>query len=228
MSSVAGRRRLPSIAVLARSQALSAQSEPWWTPRHARVLAFAVLHELPDRLAHCLQAGRQAHSVAHTVAPGEADLLVTAALLHDIGYAADLRRTGFHPLDGAQFLIDLDAPPRLAALVAHHSESRFLADAYGLGRELRRHRHECGPVSDALTYADMTAGPAGVAMSLEERLADIASRHAADAPALAAARAARLPHLRGAAERVQRRAATTGARRADVWRVRRRDRLVHR
>lgn len=40
------------------------------------------------------------------------DLLVAAAWLHDIGYAPELRDTGFHPLDGARHLEALGAPAR--------------------------------------------------------------------------------------------------------------------
>ncbi|WP_406239339.1 hypothetical protein [Nocardia sp. NBC_01009] len=29
---------------------------------------------------------------------------MTAAWLHDIGYAPDIARIGFHPVDGAEFL----------------------------------------------------------------------------------------------------------------------------
>ena len=105
-----------------------------WSPEHARELTTRLLHGLPDRLAHSLQAARQARRVVETVPTPDADLLEAAAVLHDIGYAHALRLTGFHPIDGATFLLMLGAPDRLAALVAHHSESWLLADAAGLGR----------------------------------------------------------------------------------------------
>jgi HD superfamily phosphodiesterase len=44
----------------------------------------------------------QARRVFATVPAADADLLVLAALLHDIGYAPTLRRTGFHPIDGGR------------------------------------------------------------------------------------------------------------------------------
>ncbi|MFD6223383.1 HD domain-containing protein [Nocardia asteroides] len=38
------------------------------------------------------------------------EMLVAAAWLHDIGYGADLATTGFHPVDGAEFLRAQGAP----------------------------------------------------------------------------------------------------------------------
>ena len=160
-------------------------------------------------MAHSLLAGVQARRVRATVPVADADLLVSAALLHDIGYAPALRQTGFHPIDGADFLVMLGAPYRLAALVAHHSESHLLAAAHGLLPELARFRREEGPVTDALAYADMTAGPDGTPMSVPDRLADIAARHAHEDPELVAARRARVPQLLAASRRVQLHASET-------------------
>ena len=86
-------------------------------------------------------------------------------------------------------------------MVAHHSESHLLAAAHGLLPELARFRREEGPVTDALAYADMTAGPDGTAMSVPDRLADIAARHAHEDPELVAARRARVPLLLAATRR---------------------------
>jgi hypothetical protein len=177
-----------------------------WSSGHARWLAWRLLRGLPDRMAHSLLAGVQARRVRATVPVADADLLVSAALVHDIGYAPVLRQTGFHPIDGANFLLMLGAPQRLAALVAHHSESHLLAAAHGLLPELSRFRREEGPVTDALAYADMTSGPDGSPMSVPDRLADIAARHADEDPELVAARRARVPLLLAAAQRVQLRA----------------------
>ena len=173
-----------------------------WSPGHARSLTTHLLRELPNRMAHSLLAGVQARRVRATVPVADADLLVSAALLHDIGYSPALLQTGFHPIDGADFLVRLGAPYRLVALVAHHSESHLLAAAHGLLPELARFRREQGPVTDALAYADMTAGPDGTPMSVPDRLADIAARHAQEDPELVAARRARVPQLLAASQRV--------------------------
>ena len=56
-------------------------------------------------------------------------------------------------------------------------------------------------VSDALTTADQTVGPGGVAMNITERIADMLRRHHPDSPnALAHVR--REPYLLAAANRV--------------------------
>jgi hypothetical protein len=174
-----------------------------WSPDYAHALTLHLLRGLPDRAAHSRLAGLQAERVRLTVPVADADLLVSAALLHDIGYAPALRQTGFHPIDGANFLLRLGAPTRLAALVAHHSESRLLASAHGLREE--------GPITDALAYADMTAGPRGAPMTVRDRLADIAARHAHEDPELVSARQARVPLLLAATQRVQLRASMSRA-----------------
>src|SRR3954447_15196698 len=102
-----------------------------WAPSDVCPLVTELLSMLPARRAHSLLAGRQALAVLETVPAADRDLLVSAALLHDIGYSPYLSKTGFHPLDGANYLLTLGAPERLAALVAHHSESGFLAAANG-------------------------------------------------------------------------------------------------
>jgi hypothetical protein len=44
------------------------------------------------------------------------------------------------------------------------------------------HRHACGPVADALTYADQTTGPDGHQMDVADRLAEMLRRHGPDSP----------------------------------------------
>ncbi|TDC59242.1 hypothetical protein E1258_18680 [Micromonospora sp. KC207] len=59
-------------------------------------------------------------------------------------------------------------------------------------------------MSDALIYADQTAGPYGRAMTVEQPLADMLRRHGPDSPH-AAAHAERAPVLRAAVHHVQQR-----------------------
>jgi HD superfamily phosphodiesterase len=61
---------------------------------------------LPRRWAHVQGAACRARVLAQVVGR-DADLLEAAAILHDIGYAPDLAKTSFHPLDGAIFLEDI-------------------------------------------------------------------------------------------------------------------------
>jgi hypothetical protein len=127
-------------------------------------------------LAHVLTAGRVAARLGLLFDRGTADLLVVAATLHDIGYSARIRRTGFHPLDGAAFLLAEGYPPVLARLVANHSLAPMHAG--GLRGELgERFPPLPGLLAEALAYADMHSSPSGQLIRAEHRLADIAARH---------------------------------------------------
>jgi hypothetical protein len=108
-----------------------------------------------------------------------ADLLEAAAYLHDIGYAPDLAKTGFHPLDGARYLRDVEhVDPRLCSLVAQHSCARLEAEERGLAVELAREfPHVDAVLEDALAYCDMTTTPTGGVVSVESRLSEIVERY---------------------------------------------------
>jgi hypothetical protein len=73
--------------------------------------------------------------------------------------APSLNRLGFHAGGGARFL-RAQGQERLACLVAHHSGARFGAEERDLVEELAAFPVQDGPVMDALTFADMTTGPA--------------------------------------------------------------------
>jgi hypothetical protein len=105
--------------------------------------------------------------------------LLAAAYLHDVGYAPEVVRTGFHPLDGALYLRAL-GHDRLACLVAHHSEARFEAQARGLTDALAAFHRERGRVTDALIYCDQLTGPTGQLLTLRERRLDILARYGLD------------------------------------------------
>jgi hypothetical protein len=110
----------------------------------------------------------------------DGDLLVAAAWLHDLGYAPSVADTGFHPLDGARFLRDLDGDGRLCGLVAHHSGARYEARLRDLGRELAEFHDEGSMVRDCLWYCDMTTGPSGDPVTFDQRLAEIRQRYGSD------------------------------------------------
>lgn len=73
------------------------------------------------------------------------------------GSASKLRVTDFHPLDGARFLLDRGWPPRIAVLVARHSEASIVARIRGLADELTDFAKERSTAADVLTYANQTA-----------------------------------------------------------------------
>jgi hypothetical protein len=144
-----------------------------WAKEHAAVL----LKDLPTRWTHTEAVARQARLVAGALRlRHESDVLMAAAYLHDVGYAPGLRRSGFHPLDGAVHLRAL-GHERLARLVAYHSGARCEAEVRGLAQDLKAFTAEASVVADALTYCDMTTGPTGELVTLGQRLDDIERRH---------------------------------------------------
>lgn len=147
------------------------------TPAQVRSLARELLGDDEDRLRHMRTAGFVAERLAVLFEPEEADLLVTAASLHDIGYSPRIARTGFHPLDGGAFLLAEGFPPRLANLVANHSMAHLMAPEFGVADLAARFPDEGGLLADALAFADMHSAPDGRITPVEHRLADIAARH---------------------------------------------------
>src|SRR4051794_20624442 len=78
------------------------------------------LEPLGQRWRHVKEVAARAEQVAAALG-ADSERLVSAALLHDIGYAPELAATGFHPLDGARYLRAADVDGVVARLVAHHS-----------------------------------------------------------------------------------------------------------
>ncbi len=179
------------------------------------VAARALAREFLDgeRLRHTAGVADRAAELAGTVVDELGDLLVAAAWLHDIGYSRLAVDTGFHPLDGARLLGRLGWPDRISALVAHHSGARFVAERLGLAAELSRYPDERSALSDALTYADQITGPDGRPLPIEQRMAEMLTRHGPSS-VNAAAHPERGPYLLAVAGRVRRR-----YRRSDVLAV---------
>ena len=173
----------------------------------ARGLAAQYFSHGSDRWLHAQATARRAEQLAPVVGPLDREVLGCAAWLHDVGYCAPAAPTGFHPVDGALMLQEAGWPARVVALVAHHGEARVTAAALGLAEALAPFRREEGPLTDALVYADLAAGPDGRRMSLHERLDDIDRRHAGDPPALREAWSRRRAALIQAATRTEQRMA---------------------
>ncbi|QGK71195.1 HD domain-containing protein [Allosaccharopolyspora coralli] len=134
---------------------------------------------LPRRWAHVQGVARQAREL-RSIAGDQAELLETAAVLHDIGYAPDIAVTGFHPLDGAVFLGDAGASDRLVHLVAHHSYAALEADLRGLSQQLKNYDDEGGLLRDALWYCDLSTTPHGQKVDARARIAEIQDRYGPD------------------------------------------------
>jgi hypothetical protein len=95
-------------------------------------LARDLLGGLDGRWRHTQGVATRAARVAPAVPAADRPVLVAAAWLHDIDYAQPLRRSTFHPLDGAWYLQQSHWPKPLAGLVAHHWAARFVAEVRSL------------------------------------------------------------------------------------------------
>lgn len=146
-----------------------------WAAEQSR----AHLEPLGNRWLHSRAVAGSAYELRDSLPAEDRELLVAAAYLHDVGYAPELADTGFHPIDGARWLRGLGYE-RLAALVAHHSAASFEARARGLTAALAEFPDERSALSDALAYCDLTTGPTGQRVTVEDRLAEIVGRYGAD------------------------------------------------
>lgn len=166
----------------------------------ARAQAEQLLAEWPARLAHTRAVAARAASLP--LAHEEAQRLTAAAWLHDVGYASIVRETGFHPLDGARWLRCNGWADDVVALVAHHSGASQEAAVRGLSRELAEFPDPDAKLLDALTWADMTIGPNGHVVRVQDRLREIFERYDEDNPVSQAVRSSSRS-LVGAVERVE-------------------------
>jgi hypothetical protein len=136
----------------------------------ARARAAEILSGDPELHEHASRTARRAAELAQRIPGTRATDVVAAAWLHDIGYATPLRRTGFHPLDGALFLMGEDWPERIVRLVAHHSLAALEAPFYGVGHHLGVIEVVTGIDADILTSADLGGGAGDPTPSVAERL----------------------------------------------------------
>ncbi len=157
------------------AHSLKCMDQALWAEELARKLLEI---PLPHRWAHVQGVAAQAWSLA-PILGDDAELLESAAWLHDIGYSPDLADTGFHPLDGARYLRDVHAADsNLCRLVANHSCAVIEAEEWGLGRQLSAEFPASHPnLNDALAYCDMTTTPTGRLVSVHDRLSEIRQRY---------------------------------------------------
>lgn len=165
------------------------------------------LETLPQRRRHVQATARLADAVAAAY-PGHKDRLVAGLLLHDIGYAPELAKTGFHPLDGARFVRD-QGYPDLAALVAHHTGARYEATLRGMEALEEEFPYRATGLGAAMTYCDLTTSPTGERIRLHARVAEIQRRYGRD-HLTARAIVACLPEFELIVKQVERRLAMAG------------------
>ena len=94
----------------------------------------------------------------------------------------DLHDTGFHPLDGARYLRDIEDADRCYAAwsrttPALSSRPPNAASAADLVREFKPAPRD---LADALIYCDMTTGPDGQEMTVRKRIAEVRKRYGPD------------------------------------------------
>jgi hypothetical protein len=142
----------------------------------ARGLAeFALAEHLPDRWRHVQSVTREALRLVD-LADVDRDALIQSAVLHDIGYSPIVARVGFHPLDGARYLVARAFDKRVVALVAHHSGAAVeakLREVVGLDTFEDEH----SATRDALWYCDAVTGPRGQRLRPDDRWEEIRQRY---------------------------------------------------
>ncbi|WP_086665500.1 HD domain-containing protein [Lentzea kentuckyensis] len=132
---------------------------------------------LPRRWNHVRGVASRAMLCCPLFADEDNSILVSAAVLHDIGYAPSLEVFRFHPLDGARYLQERGFMSRLCALVAHHSCAYREAELRGFSAELAEWVDEETPLRDALWWADMTTTPDGEPTNVHDRIEEIQKRY---------------------------------------------------
>jgi putative nucleotidyltransferase with HDIG domain len=143
----------------------------------ARAVAGERLAGLPRRWAHVQGVAEVAVDIAPRLAPADAEAIIAAAWLHDVGYAATVASTGFHPLDGAAFAQGLGMPDLVVSLIARHTGADAEAAERGLTAALDAYPPPPADVLDVVTFADLTTSPEGEPISAEDRVAEILSRY---------------------------------------------------
>lgn len=142
----------------------------------ARAIAEQRLGELPLRWAHVCGVAATAELLVVGLDAVYADAVVTAAWLHDVGYAPSVRSTGFHPIDGAVLVRDERFPAVVVSLVAYHTGAVFEARERGLSDVLAEFTEPPPLLLDLLTCADLTTSPQGSPVRPKDRVTEILSR----------------------------------------------------
>jgi hypothetical protein len=144
-------------------------------------LAIDLLTGVGGRIAHSNGVVARARDAEHLLGAQWRSAIPSAAWLHDIGYADDAIRTGFHQLDGAQWLAARGWPMDVCRLVAWHTGAGTEARLRGQEDELVAGFEAPPALAIAvLTWADLTTSPLGAPWTVERRLADIFERHPPD------------------------------------------------
>jgi putative nucleotidyltransferase with HDIG domain len=147
------------------------------TVLRARVIAQERMDSLARRWAHVQGVAAAAELLTAGLSAIDADAVVAAAWLHDVGYAPSVGSTSFHPVDGAVFVRAEGFPAVVVSLVAYHTAAAFEARERGLSDALAEFEEPPELLLDIVTCADMTTGPDGSRVRAEDRVSEILSRY---------------------------------------------------
>ena len=134
----------------------------------------------PDRWRHVQGVAARARAVSQSGA--DDDPVVSAAWLHDVGYAPMARDSGLHALDGARYLAGLGTDPLVVSLVAFHTGAEYEAEERGLAHELAAVPRPEQRLLDALILSDLSVSPTGEPVAVSARLDEIVARYPAGHP----------------------------------------------
>lgn len=146
----------------------------------AASLAYSLVGSQQPRWRHVQAVGRCAEQLHNE--RGLPEAVVVAAWLHDIGYCPRISQTGFHPLDGAQFLLGNNFPLDVVQLVAWHTGAEFEAAERGLSKALNFFEEPPREYLDLLTMLDLSVSPMGDPVLDVARLTEILNRYKAGHP----------------------------------------------
>jgi hypothetical protein len=179
-SSGGGAEKVPTAALRAGVRGVG-QTGGMWAVTDAVDLAAAYLSDAGDRWSHVTGVGSTAQALAQR-SQLVSDSLVSAAWLHDVGYARRLVHTGCHPIDGARFLKSMDVPEAVIGLVAHHTGAAYEARERGLLDQWKELPTPDPEALDVLTMIDLAIGPSGEPLIDVERVSGILARYDEDDP----------------------------------------------
>lgn len=136
------------------------------------------------RLEHMRCASNMAARIAKqcSLSAENQKKLITAALYHDVGYSNKLKRTGFHPLDGAIFLAYQKTDEEIIEAVLWHSSTihdiTFMPEIKAIYDKLPP-RPENSFLLKAVSFCDFRSSPIGEAFSFGQRINELKSRFGA-------------------------------------------------
>lgn len=138
---------------------------------------------MPRRFLHTKGVAEAGERLARVLAPRHLNDIVSAAWLHDVGYAPDLVDTGFHPVDGARYARGVGFSPNVVSLIAHHTGAVIEARERGLQDPLAMFPFPLDVVELAiLSCADLCTGPDGTPVDPGDRITEVLQRYPATDP----------------------------------------------